>query len=201
MFIGPCDQAASWNEGGVEGVRRFLDKVARLFEKELIDCPDGECAEDVPDAFKRTLHKTIQKVSADLENRHFNTAVAAMMIFVNEATQLAQLPRTALTKFLTLLAPFAPHLAEELWEKLGHKKSIHLEEWPTFDPKLAQDETITLAISVNGKLRDTISVVADISKDEAIALARESEKLQKWLDGKEIRKEIFVPGKMVNLVV
>jgi leucyl-tRNA synthetase len=201
MFIGPFDQAAAWNEGGVEGVRRFLDKVERLSEKELIDCPDGKCPKEVPEDFKRTLHKTIQKVSADLENRHFNTAVAAMMIFVNEATQLAQLPQAALEKFLTLLAPFAPHLAEELWEKLGNKKSIHLEEWPTFDPKLAQDETITLAISVNGKLRDTISVAADIGKDEAVKLARKSEKIQKWLEGKEIKKEIFVPGKMVNLVV
>jgi leucyl-tRNA synthetase len=201
MFIGPFDQAAAWNEGGVEGVRRFLDKVERLSEKELIDCPDGKCPKDIPEDFKRTLHKTIKKVTEDLEHFHFNTAVSALMIFVNEATQLPKLPRGAFEKFLTLLAPFAPHLAEELWEKLGNKKSIHLEAWPSFDEKLAVDDQIDLVVQVNGKLRDTISVAADIDEKAALDLAKKSEKVQKWLEEKEIRKEIFVKGKLVNLVV
>ncbi len=201
MFIGPFDQAASWNEGGVIGVRKFLEKVEKLSEKELIDCADGKCAEAVPENFKRALHKTIKKVTEDLENFHFNTAVSACMIFVNEAGKLDQLPRAAFEQFLTILAPFAPHLCEELWEKLGHKKSIHLESWPSFDPKLAQDDQIELVVQINGKLRETISVAADITEKEAIELAKKSEKIQKWLEGKEIRKQIFVPGKLVNLVV
>jgi len=201
MFIGPFDQAAAWNEGGVEGVRRFLDKIERLSEKEFVDCEDGKCAKEVPDEFKRTLHKTIKKVSEDLNNFHFNTAVSALMIFVNEAQKLAKLPRSAYEKFLTILAPFAPHLCEELWEKLGQKNSIHLEIWPSFDEKLAKDDQIELVVQVNGKLRDTVKVAADISKEDALDLAKKSEKVQKWLKGGKIKKEIFVPGKLVNLVV
>lgn len=193
LFIGPFDQAAVWNEGGVEGVRRFLEKVWRLSEKvEKIEASEE---------FNRVLHKTIKKVSEDLDTFHFNTAVSALMIFVNEATRLSKIPHTTFAKFLTLLAPFAPHLAEELWEKLGNKKSIHLEAWSEFDAKLAADEKINLVIQVNGKLRDTIEVAADISKEDAIALAKKSEKAAKWIEGKEIQNEIFVPGKLVNLVV
>ncbi len=202
MFIGPFDQAASWNEGGVEGVRRFLDKVWRLSEKELFDCSDGKCAINVPDDFKRTMHKTIKKVTEDLAGFHFNTAVSALMIFVNEAGKLDQIPRSAFERFLTILAPFAPHLTEEIWrETLGHEKSIHLEAWPTFDEKMAKDDQIELVIQINGKVRDTVEVPADIAKDDALKLAKESERVAKWLEGGEIRKEIFVPGKLVNLVV
>lgn len=226
MFIGPFDQAASWNEGGVEGVRRFLEKVWNY----SINCKDSydyfikvnpENKKSIERETKNTknvkmLHKTIKKVSQDIENFKFNTSISTLMSFINylrienvkkrdgvilHQTEEHLLTKKELEKLLIILAPFAPHLAEELWEKLDHKKSIHLEAWPSFDPKLAQDETITLAISVNGKLRDTISVAADISKDEALDLAKKSEKLQKWLEGKEIRKEIFVPGKMVNLVI
>ncbi|MCF7845664.1 MAG: leucine--tRNA ligase, partial [Candidatus Peribacteraceae bacterium] len=200
MFIGPFDQAAAWSEGGVAGVRKFLEKVWRLQEKKLIDCGD-DCPPEIPEEFQRTLHKTIKKVSEDITNRHFNTAVSALMIFVNEASKLGSLPRPAFEKFLTLLAPFAPHLTEEIWAQFGHEKSIHLETWPDFNADLAQDETITLPVSVNGKLRDTLEVPADISEAEALKVAKESEKIQKWLEGKEIKKEIFVPGRMVNLVV
>ncbi|MFA6458472.1 MAG: leucine--tRNA ligase [Patescibacteria group bacterium] len=191
MFIGPFDQAASWSEGGVAGVRKFLEKVWRLFEK---------LTNSVNPELEKSLHKTIKKVSQDITGRHFNTAVSSLMIFVNEATQVG-LPQNLGEDLLRMLAPFAPHLTEEIWAKLGHTTSIHLEKWPSFDPALAKDETITLAISVNGKLRDTISVAAEIGKDEALALAKQSEKIQKWLDGKEISKEIFVPGKMINFVI
>jgi leucyl-tRNA synthetase len=200
MFIGPFDQSAAWNTGGVAGVRKFLEKVWRLAEKKFVDCGD-DCPPEIPDEFKRTLHKTIKKVSADIDARHFNTAVSTLMIFANEAGKLDALPRPAFEKFLILLAPFAPHIAEEIWAKLGHAELIHREKWPTFDPKLAKDETITLAIAVNGKLRDTLKVAADIGKDEAIESAKQSEKIAKWLAGKTIRKEIFVPGKMVNFVL
>jgi len=200
MFIGPFDQSVSWNEGGVIGIRKFLEKVSRLANKKTIDCNE-DCPAEIPDSFKRTLHKTIKKVSADIKNRHFNTAVSSLMIFTNEAAQLNLLPLPAFEKFLVLLAPFAPHLTEEIWEKLGHSESIHTEKWPDFDSQFARDEMITLVISVNGKLRDTIQVAADIKKTEALALVKKSEKIQKWIEGKKIQKEIFVPGKLVNLVM
>ncbi len=196
LFIGPFDQAAAWNEGGVEGVRRFLEKVERLSEKVEPLTPQISGG-----TLEKLLHKTIKKVSADLDAFHFNTAVSALMIFVNEATRLSKIPHAAFAKFLTLLAPFAPHLAEELWEKLGNKKSIHLEAWSEFDAKLAADEQINLVIQVNGKLRDTIEVAADITKEDALDLAKKSEKMAKWVEDKKIQKEIFVPGKLVNLVV
>ncbi|MFH0834014.1 MAG: class I tRNA ligase family protein [Patescibacteria group bacterium] len=209
MFIGPFDQAAAWSTGGVAGVRKFLEKVWRYFETWNMVPNKSEDWDN--DEEKRMIHKTIKKVSEDIENRRFNTAVSQLMICLNLVYKYfpdSKLPDEAnvvskkwFEQFLILLAPFAPHLAEELWEKLGHKNSIHLEAWPTFDPNLVKDETITLAVSVNGKLRDTISVPAEISKDDAIAAAKNSEKIQKWLEGKTIRKEIFVPGKMVNFVV
>ena len=220
MFIGPFDQAASWSEGGVEGVSRFLDKVWRYCEKWIKDyehvlknkLPHGFHEESVDNLLNKELHKLINKVSQDLENIKFNTSVAEMMSFMNqvryetdngkiETATEKMLTKPQLEKFLTILAPFAPHLTEELWEKLGNKKSIHLESWPKYDPKLVVDDTIELVIQVNGKLRDTIEVSADITKDEAIELAKKAENIQKWLEGKEIKKEIFVSGKLVNLVV
>jgi leucyl-tRNA synthetase len=201
MFIGPFDQAAPWSEEGVLGVARFLDKVERLSKKELVDCVDDNCPAEIPDTFKRTLHKTIKKITDDIDSRRFNTAVSTFMIFVNEASALPKIPKAALEKFLTLLAPFAPHLTEELWEKLEHSESIHKENWPTFNPALAKDEEIELVLQVNGKIRDTIKVSAEISKEDAISLAKSSEKIQKWLEGKTAKKEIFVPGKLVNLVI
>lgn len=202
MFIGPFDQAASWNEGGVAGVRKFLEKVERLLDKPFDEIrEDGTCETGMRDDVRRLTHKTVKKVTDDLHNFHFNTAVSALMIFVNEIQKCEKLPKKTFEKFLTILAPFAPHLCEELWERLGHEQSIHLESWPSYDEALAKDDEIELVIQVNGKLRDTISVAADIDKDAALDLAKESEKVVKWLEGKEIRKEIFVPGKLVNLVI
>lgn len=222
MFIGPFDQAAAWNEGGVIGVRKFLEKVWNY----SIGCVSTYKKFDVTGDKKllKMLHKTIKKVSDDITSFKFNTAVSALMSFVNylRAENITEtkhnisgtklnvrktetmekiLSKKEFEQFLRMLAPFAPHLTEEIWEKLGYSESIHREKWPSFEENLTRDETIILAISVNGKLRDTISVTADIPKDEAVKLARESEKIQKWLEGKEIRKEIFVPGRMVNLVI
>lgn len=203
LFIGPFDQAVSWDDGGVIGVRRFLEKVWRLLEKPFDKIrKDGTCETEMRTDVRRLIHQTVKKVSADLEKQHFNTAVSQLMIFVNEAVAWEKLPRKTIEKFLKLLAPFAPHLAEEIWrEKLGYKNSIHREPWPDFDEKLTVAETITLAISVNGKLRDTLEVTAGISKADALAAAKKSTKIEKWLAGKKIKKEIFVPGKLVNFVV
>jgi hypothetical protein len=202
MFIGPFDQAAPWSLSGVEGVKRFLEKAWRLFtEKKLELKPADGCPVSANPEFRRALNRTIKKVTEDIDSQNFNTAVSSMMIFVNFASAQAVLPQPGLEKFLKILSPFAPHLAEELWEKLGHNTSILREPWPEFNPQWIEDETVNLVIQINGKLRDTISVPKDIAKDDALKLAKSAEKITKWLEGKKIVKEIFVQGKLVNLVV
>ena len=223
MFMGPFDQSIAWSTKGLKGARRFLEKVWNLFQnKKLVDC-QGDCQEVAP-SLVPLLHKTIKKVTEDIENLHFNTAIAQMMIFANTASRIAsqsqknaeqtqtdaegKVQRSSATllevmeKFLLLLAPFAPHLAEEIWrEILGHKKSIFLEKWPKYDPDLIKEEEIELVIQINGKVRDKIKVPADISEEEAQKLALESEKIKKWLAGQKPRRIIFVPGKLFNIVV
>jgi leucyl-tRNA synthetase len=150
---------------------------------------------------ERLIHQTIKKVGEDIETMKFNTAVSALMILTNEMAARKELPITNYQLLITLLAPFAPHLAEELWEKLGNKKSVHLEKWPEYDPALIVEEEIDLVVQVNGKVRDMIRVKADIGEDEAKKVAMESEKVKKWIEGKKIRKIIFVKGKLVNIVM
>ncbi len=147
------------------------------------------------------MHKTIKKVGEDINNFRFNTAISQMMIFINFLSKEEKVPQKALDRFLIILSPFAPHIAEELWEKLGNKESIFKEKWPKYDKKLIKDDIINLVVQVNGKLRDTILVDADISETEAKKSAQESDKIKKWIKSKEIVKVIFVKGKLVNIVV
>ena len=150
---------------------------------------------------KHTLHKTIKKVTEDIDSLKFNTAISQSMILANEMEKSKNISLTDYKSFLVLLSPFIPHITEELWETLEEEKSIHLQSWPKFDPKLIIDSEITMVIQVNGKVRDQIKVPAEISEDDAKKLASESEKVQKWIKGKEIRKIIFIKGKLVNIVV
>ena len=200
MFMGPFSQACAWSTNGLVGARRFLENVYRLKDKKLYDCQGGDC-KIKESGLPKLLHKTIKKVSQDIENFHYNTAIAQMMIFINFVSQFEVMPRGAFENFLKLLAPFAPHLAEELWVELGNKESIFKQSWPKFSPDLVKDETINLVLQVNGKVRDMIEVSADISEEEAKKIALESDKIKKWLEGKEIKKIIFVKGKLVNIVV
>jgi leucyl-tRNA synthetase len=203
MFMGPFEQAKAWNTNAVEGIYKFLQRVWRLFEKQFDTIrEDGTCKTGMQDDVRRLTHKTVKKVSEDIEAFKFNTAISAMMVFVNEAGKWEKLPKKTMEKFIKILAPFAPHLAEEIWhEKLGNKATIAYAAWPEWNEDLAKDEEINLAIQVNGKLRATISVSADIAKEEALKMAKENANVQKWLEGKTLVKEIFVPGKIVNLVV
>ena len=202
MFMGPFSQSCSWRTNGLVGAKKFLDKTWKIFqEKELIECGSGKC-EGIPKELPPLLHKTIKKVTEDIQSFDFNTAISQMMIFINEATKHDKLPKIAMERFLMLLAPFAPHITEEIWmEVLGNKKSIFLEEWPKFDLDKIKDETIELVIQVNGKVRDKIQVEADISEDDARKIALGSEKIQKLIDGKEVKKVIFVQGKLISIVV
>ncbi|MFA5413656.1 MAG: leucine--tRNA ligase [Patescibacteria group bacterium] len=193
MFMGPFEQAIPWDEKGVVGVFRFLERVWKLQEK--VSGKDGD------KKIGKVLHQTIKKIGEDIETMKFNTAVSALMILTNEMAAQENLSITSYQLLITLLAPFAPHLAEELWEKLGNKKSIHLAEWPKHDPALIVEEEIDLIIQINGKMRDSIRVKADISEEEAKKIATESEKVKKWIDGQKIKKLIFVKGRLVNIVV
>jgi leucyl-tRNA synthetase len=202
MFMGPFSQSSSWSTNGLVGAKKFLDKTWKVFqEKELVDCEGGGC-ENISKELPPLFHKTIKKVTEDIETFNFNTAVSQMMIFINECLRHDKLPKTALEKFLMLLAPFAPHIAEEIWQNiLKHEKSIFLEKWPKYDENKIQDETIEMVIQVNGKVRDKIQVEVDISEDEAKKIALGSERVQKFTQGKEVRKIIFVKGRLINVVI
>ncbi|MFH1430740.1 MAG: class I tRNA ligase family protein [Candidatus Uhrbacteria bacterium] len=194
MFMGPFDQAIAWSTRGVVGMRRFLERVAALRVQEITDKGEGTRGEQL-------IHKTIRKVTDDIEEMRFNTAISTMMILTNEFTTLENVPRDAYEILLRLLSPFAPHLCEELWEQLGHTESIMVQPWPEYNSELAKDEEIDLVVQVNGKLRATIRVVADISEDEAKLRALADEHVQKYTNGMEPKKVIVVPGKLVNIVV
>ncbi len=199
MFMGPFTQSIAWSAEGVKGVRRFLDKVWNLFEsKKFVEC-GGSC-QDVPKEIPPSLHKTIKKVTEDISSMRFNTAISQMMIFVNLVSAADTVPRAAMEKFLIILSPFAPHIAEELWSKLGNKTGILKEKWPEYNPAMVKDEIINLVIQVNSKTRDTIEAPADINEEDAVKFARESEKIKKWIEGKEVVKIIFVKGRLLNIV-
>ena len=194
MFMGPFSQNIAWSTDGVKGVRRFLEKVWKLQTK----VSDQKTASNKINNF---LHKTIKKVTEDIENFRFNTAISQMMILVNEMEKEEKLPIANYQLLITILSPFAPHIAEELWEKLGNKESIFLQSWPKYDSEMTKDEKITLVLQVNGKVRDSIEADAGISEEEAKALAMQSEKIKTWTVGKEIKKIIFVKGKLINILI
>lgn len=201
MFLGPLEAMKPWNTRGIEGIARFLRKVWRLVVAE-----DGShqakigAAEKLDVETERLLHATIKKVSEDYESLSFNTAISQMMICANQLTKKETLPVSAIESFIRLLAPLAPHIAEELWEFLGHEKSIADAGWPQFDESKLQEDTIKIVFQVNGKYRGDVQMPADVSKEAAIAAAKKHEKLLPHLQGKTIKREIYVPGKIVNIV-
>lgn len=198
MFMGPIEDMKPWNNQGIVGVRRFLEKVSGI-EADFSSTDDKKVL--------ALLHKTIKKVGEDIEDFRFNTAVSALMILINQIfeskleNQAWPLTKESWEKFLQILSPFAPHLTEELWEKMGNKASIFLAAWPTYDQELIKDETVNLVISINGKLRATLETPINISEAEALELATANENVKKWLEDKEIVKVIFVSGKLLNIVV
>jgi len=198
MFMGPFDQACNWNTKGLVGARKFLDKVYNLSEIHEF--------QEVKEV-KSLLHKTIKKVGADIEEFAFNTAISALMILVNEITnyknRLGALPllKDDFFKFLQILAPFAPHLSEEIGAKLDKSGSIFKSSWPNYDEALVKDEQINLVVQINGKLRTTLFVPREISQEDALETARQEVNVNKWLTDAEIIKIVFVPGKLLNIVI
>jgi len=201
MFMGPLEEMKPWSTRGVEGVFRFLNRVWRLFVNE-----DGSLDSAIKDVeptsdFERLYHQTIKKVGDDIDNLRLNTAISQMMIFLNEAMKLEFRPRRQLEDFVLLLAPFAPHISEELWEKLGHKKSLAYEPWPVYDDAKCAASTIEVVLQINGKLRSKVAVAKDTPNAELERLAFEDSNIKRYTDGKHIIKKIIIPNKLVNIVV
>jgi len=196
MFMGPFDQDVAWSTESISGSRRFLEKVWRLQERIT-----NEELRITNEKFLALLHKTIKKVSEDIEGMRFNTAISALMILANEMERAEFVAREDFETFLILLAPFAPHIAEELWSLQGNKTSIMLERWPKANPKFLTEETTEVIVQVNGKLRARLWVSVGASEEEVERRAREEEVIKKYLDNSVIRKVIFVPDRLVNFVV
>ncbi len=203
LFLGPIDKEAPWTTEGILGVFRFLQRSWRMLVDE--DAP-GEPAHPLPEgtgtpAQARLLATTVQGVRDDVEAMRFNTAIAKLMVFVRDVAREAPIGRDAADAFVRLLAPFAPHIAEELWEKLGHRETIAYAPWPAADPALLIAETITIAVQVNGKRRAEVTVAADAGDDALRDAALADENVQRHLEGRAPRKVIVVKGRLVNIVV
>lgn len=199
MFMGPLDADVAWSTTGLDGARRFLDRVWRLIINE-----DGQVSERIVEEIDETMekhyHETVKKVTQDFENLHFNTAISQMMVFVNEGYKADKISKPFIDGFLQLLNPIAPHIGEELWNRLGNTESISYEPWPTYDEaKLVEDE-VEVVVQVMGKVRAKLNVAKDTSKEELEAIALANEKVKPWLEDKTVRKVIVVPGKLVNIV-
>ncbi len=192
MFLGGFEDRVTWGEDGVNGMKRFLDKIKETAEKVE--------KEDISREIETELHKTIKKVTEDIESFKFNTAISSLMTFNNKMRSLEKVPENAFTIFIKLLAPFAPHFSEEMWEKIGNKRSIFENPWPKFDEKLIKEEKTTLVLQVNGKVRDTVTVDSGIDKKETEKKALENEKIKKHTKGKEIKKVVVIENKLVNIV-
>ncbi|TLU86036.1 MAG: leucine--tRNA ligase [Chlorobium sp.] len=204
MFLGPLEQVKPWNTNGIEGVSRFLSKVWKLVWPEGMATDDKPLAlndDELPEELLRRMHKTIRKVGEDTENLKFNTAISEMMIFVNELQKTGCRNRSAIETLLLLLAPYAPHITEELWEATGHTSSISAHPFPEFRPELVENSVVTIAVQVNGKLRGTFTTPAGTSKEEMIAEAKKVESVVKFLEGVSIVREIAIEGKLVNFAV
>jgi leucyl-tRNA synthetase len=203
MFIGPWEDGGPFNLDGISGIERW---VTRAWNLTLSKTEFGDAGEAFHD-MRRLTHKTIRRVSADFEGFRWNTAIAALMEMANglsRARESGPVDRTAweeaIEKMILMLAPLTPHLAEELWSRTGHDFSVHQQSWPAWDEDLAREDTVTLIVQVNGKVRDRISVPTGITEDEAKKLALASESVVRQLAGSEPRKVIYVPGKLVNIV-
>lgn len=200
MFMGPLEATKPWNENGVEGMYRFLSRVWRLFINDEGQLNPKITDSEGDEAFKRTAHKTIKKVTEDLDGLRFNTAISQLMIFVNDAYKTEVLPRDLMEKFVQLLSPLAPHIAEELWTRLGHEGSITYVEWPTFDEQWTTESEVEIVIQVNGKIVQRNKIAKDLDAKAMEESALSLETVQQAIEGKTVRKVIAVPGKLVNIV-
>ncbi len=202
MFMGPFDQAIPWNPESMIGVRRFLEKIWRLQRNSNLDTRCPSSLGHRVSKLEALIHKTVKKVGEDIEEMKFNTAISQMMILVNEMEKQEKISSDDYSTLIALLSPFAPHIAEELWQGvLGHENSIHLAPWPEYDPEKIKEKTFKLIVQINGKTRDLFEARVGISEEEAKALTLERENVKKWIrDNNDIKKIIFVPDKIINII-
>ena len=193
MFIGDFEKSAPWSQASIKGCKRFLERVASL--------PDMVKGEGVTPSLEVSFHKTIKKVTEDIDNMKFNTAIAAMMSLLNEISDAGTLTKDEAKTYVTLLCPFAPHLCEELWEYFGGEGFCSYAKWPEYDEAKTVDSTVEIGVQINGKMRGTITIPKDCDKDTAMAAVKANERIAELITGKTIIKEIFVPGKIFNIVV
>ena len=194
MFMGPFDQSIAWSTDNLMGARRFIERIWRLQEKYSTTASESGATELL-------RHQTIKKVTEDIHSFSFNTAISQLMIFLNHLEKLEHVPKAVFEDLILLLAPFAPHISEEIWRTLGHTDSIHLHAWSTFDEAKTISDTITIAIQINGKLRDTTTLARGMTEKEIIAIVFKNEVVLKWVENKEPKKVIYIPEKVVNIVL
>ena len=207
MFLGPWDQGGDWSDSGISGISRWLGRLWNLVLGGY-EAKTGPASERARADLQRVTHQTIRRVTSDIERFHFNTMIAALMEFCNYLARVKEAGNVsvaswneAIETLLLLLAPAVPHITEELWERTGHAYSIHNQSWPQWDEALARDEEVTLVVQVNGRVRDRLLVPASISEEEALEMARGSQRVRAHTEGREIVRQVYVPGKLVNLVV
>ena len=193
MFIGDFEKAAPWSQSSIKGSKRFLDKVWAL-QNNIVD--DGYRKE-----IEAEIHRTIKKVTVDIEGLKMNTAIAALMSLLNTIQGTGCITREEFKTFIILLNPFAPHITEELWVNNGFEGMLNEAKWPTYDEAKCVDSTVEIVVQINGKIKARLNVAADISSDEALALAKENDTIKNEISGKNIIKELYVPKKLVNIVV
>ncbi len=204
MFMGPFENTISWNEDNLIGVRRFLEKIYRIAQEIILNTRDKKEDSKISSKLESLFHKTIKKVSDDIENFKFNTAISTMMIFINEFDknyEYLENHRELFLDFIKLIAPFAPHISEEIWSDFGNKFSIHTESWPLFDLAKTQEDLINISIQVNGKPRGNIEVSLDIEEEELKNLVLNMSNIKKWIDDKNIKNTIFIKNRTINFVL
>ena len=196
MFLGPFEEGGDWQDQGIRGISRFAKRVWTL----CVENKESDSSSDIN--LQRAMHKTVKKVTNDVANLQYNTAISALMEYVNA---LIAKPHAINQEYketlVNLLAPFAPHLTEELWEQFGHKDSVHDQPWPVYNEAMLAKVTVIIPVQINGKLRGSVEVASDISEEELKKKVQENVNVKKWLKGKEVKKWIVVPGKLVNVVV
>lgn len=196
MFMGPLDAAIAWSENGLDGSRRFLDRIWRLLITE-----DGSISNKVVNnhskALDKSYHQTVKKVTEDYNSLNFNTAISQLMVFINDCYKAEEIYKPYIEGFIKMLAPIAPHISEELWSRLGHDETITYQPWPSYDDALLVDDEIEIVVQVNGKVRAKINVSKDIAKEEMEQIALDNEHVKSEIEGKDIKKVIAVPKNLL----
>jgi leucyl-tRNA synthetase len=196
--MGPLIAAKPWSTTGLEGARKFLDRVYRLVTDPVYT---DKMVTEYDKELEKSYNKTVKKVTSDYEALSFNTAIAQMMVFVNDCYKAEHIYKGFVEGLVLMLSPITPHICEEMWEILGHNNTLAYEAWPKYDESLTQENNVTYAVMVNGKIRATLDLPLDISKGDAIKEAKSLDKIKAFIDGHDIVKEIFVPKKIVNIVI